>query len=137
MVAGAIVAIVGVFLPWLTGGFAERNGTDRYVLFDPDDPFQITYTEFTAPGNASIAIAVVLAGLGIALFFAGRVLAVAIVGIIVSVIAVFVGAFMIGIASDTREFDGGGDFGIGLILQPLAPLAALAGSIVATATRRR
>ena len=74
--------------------------------------------------------------IGTALFFAGRVLAVAIIGIVFAVIALFIGLAMVSIASDTADF-GDGSIGFGAILQPIAPLVTLAGSIVATAKRRK
>lgn len=124
--AGAVLIIIGVFLPWLDNGGETRNGTDVFITSD------LTVVE--SPGTLMIIIAVIVGGLGIALFFAGRVLAVAIVAIVMSAIAVLMGLAMIGIMNDVAF---GGDTGIGAILQPIAPLASLAGSIVVTAKRRR
>jgi hypothetical protein len=50
--------------------------------------------------------------------------------------ALFVGIAMVSIAADTANF-GDGSVGFGAILQPIAPLVTLAGSIVATAKRRK
>lgn len=126
IVAGAVISAVGVYLPWLDDGGDTRNGTDLFFTSDA----QI----LDGPGQIMLAIAVVLIGLGIALFFAGRVLAVAIISIVASAIAVLMGLGMIGIASEDVL---GGDVAIGAILQPIAPLASLAGAIVVTAKRRR
>ena len=126
IVAGAVLTAIGVFLPWLDDGGNTRSGTDLFFTSDGEI--------FDGPGNLMLAISFVLAGLGIALFFAGRVLAVAIIAIVMSGIAVLMGLGMIGVASDDIL---GGDLQIGVILQPIAPLASLAGSIVVTAKRRR
>ncbi len=126
IVVGAVVAAIGVYLPWLTDGDDTRRGTDLFFTSDGEI--------LDGPGQLMLAMAFVLAGLGIALFFAGRVLAVAIIAIVASSIALLIGIGMIGIASDDIL---GGDVGIGAILQPIAPIASLAGSILVTARRRR
>jgi len=126
VLVGAIVTAVAVYLPWLDSSGEARDGTDLYLTSAGD--------LLDGPGNIMLPIAVVLAGLGLALLLAGRVLAVAIIAVVMSVIGTVFGLGMIGIVNDDI---GGGDLGIGVILQPIAPLVALAGSIVATAKRRR
>ena len=128
VIAGSLISFIGVFLPWATVGNESQNGTGFFVGSD--------FTIYDNPGAAVIFIALVTVGLGIALFFAGRVLAVAIIAIVAASIALLVGLGMIGITSDTADF-GDGSIGIGAILQPIAPLLTLAGAIVATAKRRR
>lgn len=128
IMVGSLISIVGVFLPWISGGGESQNGTG--VFLDSD------FTLYDNPGAGVIVFAVVSAGLGIALFFAGRVLAVAIIAIVVAVIALLVGTAMASIASDTANF-GDASVGFGAILQPIAPLVTLAGAIIATAKRRR
>lgn len=127
-IAGSIISIVGVFLPWLTEGGESQNGTGVFLGSD--------FTIYDNPGAAVIFFAVVTGGLGLALFFAGRVLAVAIVAIVMATIALLIGIGMLGIAGDTADF-GGGSLGFGAILQPIAPLVTLAGAIFATSKRRR
>lgn len=125
---GSLISIIGVYLPWLSDSGESQNGTGVFLGSD--------FTLYDNPGAAVIFFAVVTAGLGIALFFAGRVLAVAIIAIVVAAIALLIGIGMLGIASDTADF-GGGSVGFGAVLQPIAPLITLAGAIVATAKRRR
>lgn len=128
MVVGSLISIIGVFLPWLSDGGRSQNGTGIFLGSD--------LTLYDNPGAGVIVFSLVTAGLGTALFFAGRVLAVAIIGIVFAVIALFIGLAMVSIASDTADF-GDGSIGFGAILQPIAPLVTLAGSIVATAKRRK
>jgi hypothetical protein len=127
-IVGSVISIIGVFLPWLSDGGESQNGTGIFLGSD--------FTIYENPGAAVILFAVVTAGLGIALFFAGRVLAVAIIAIVVASIALLIGIGMLGIANDTADF-GGGSLGFGAILQPIAPLITLAGAIIATSKRRR
>ncbi len=127
-IVGSVISIIGVFLPWVSDGGESQNGTGVFLASD--------FTLYDNPGAGVIFFAVVTAALGIALFFAGRVLAVAIIAIVVAVIALFVGIAMVAIASDTASF-GDGSVGFGAILQPIAPLITLAGSIAATSKRRR
>ncbi len=127
-IVGSVISIIGVFLPWLSDGGESQDGTGIFLGSD--------FTIYDNPGSAVIFFAVVTAGLGIALFFAGRVLAVAIIAIVMAAIALLIGIGMIGIANDTADF-GGGSLGFGAILQPIAPLITLAGAIVATSKRRR
>ena len=127
-VVGSIISIIGVFLPWLSDGGDNQNGTGVFLGSD--------FTIYDNPGAAVIFFAVVTGGLGIALFFAGRVLAVAIIAIVTAAIALLIGIGMLGIANDTADFSGG-SLGFGAILQPIAPLITLAGAIIATSKRRR
>lgn len=125
---GSLIAIIAVYLPWVSGGEENQNGTGVFLTSD--------FTIIDNPGIAVVFFAVITAGLGIALFFAGRVLAVAIITIVAAVIALLIGIGMVAMASDTSDFSGG-SVGFGAILQPIAPLITLAGGIIATAKRRR
>ena len=127
-IVGSIISIIGVFLPWLSEGGESQNGTGIFLGSD--------FTIYDNPGAAVICFGVVTGGLGIALYFAGRVLAVAIIAIVMAAIALLIGIGMVGIANDTADF-GGGSLGFGAILQPIAPLITLAGAITATSKRRR
>jgi hypothetical protein len=125
---GSLISIIAVYLPWVSGGEESQNGTGVFLTSD--------FTIIDNPGILVIILAVITAGLGIALFFAGRVLAVAIITIVVAVIAVLTGIGMVATASGTSDLTGG-SVGFGAILQPIAPLITLAGGIIATAKRRR
>lgn len=126
---GSIVTIIAVFLPWVSGGGDTLNGFDTYVSADD-------FTLYEDPGTAVIFFAVITAGFGIALYFAGRVLAVAILAIIGAAISLFVGIFIVSIASDTADLSDS-SLGFGAVLVPIAPLITLAGAIIATSKRRK
>lgn len=128
VIVGSLISIIAVFLPWVSGGGESQNGTGVFLGSD--------FTLYDNPGAGVIVFAVITGGLGIALFFAGRVLAVAIIAIVAAAIAFFVGIGMVSIASDTADF-GDGSLAFGAVLQPIAPLITLAGAIVATSKRRR
>ncbi len=129
IIAGAILSAIAVFLPWLTAEGETQTGTG--VFLNKDFEF------YDSPGSGVLFFAAVLLGLGIALFFAGRVLAVAIIAIVVASIALIVGIAMIGIVSDTKDLVGTGSLGVGVILLTPAAGLSLAGSIWATSKRRR
>jgi hypothetical protein len=80
----------------------------------------------------------VLAGLGLALLLAGRVLPVAIVAIVFSGIALLIVGGSWVIMNEVKDDSGGGvSFGVGLPIGIAGTVLALAGSIMATAKRRR
>ena len=129
IIAGAIISAIAVFLPWLTAEGETQTGTGVFLNKD----FEL----YDSPGSGVLFFAAVLLGLGIALFFAGRVLAVAIIAIVVASIALIVGIAMIDIVSDTKDLVGTGSLGVGVILLTPAAGLSLAGSIWATSKRRR
>jgi hypothetical protein len=129
IIAGAIISAIAVFLPWLTAEGETETGTGVFLTKD----FEL----YDSPGSGVLFFAAVLLGLGIALFFAGRVLAVAIIAIVVSSIALIVGMGMIAIVNDTKDLLGVGSLGVGVILVTPAAGLSLAGSIWATSKRRR
>lgn len=131
VIIGALVAILGTFLPWANLGDETGTGFDFYRFRDNSN-----LVEFDTPGAVVLFFAGGLVGLGIALFFAGRVLAVAIIAIIASAIGALVGLVMIGLMGAVTN-DVGGSIGYGVVLTILGPLVALAGAITATAKRRR
>jgi hypothetical protein len=131
VILGAVISIIGIYLPWISGRGESINGTGYYLTSDGI---------IESPGTLVWFPAVPLIGFGIALIAAGRVLAVAILAVIAAVIAEFIGLGMVGIANDMVDissFGGGGaSLGVGVILQPIAPLIGLAGGIVALVKRR-
>ena len=129
IIAGAIISAIAVFLPWLTAEGKTETGTGVFLTKD----FEL----YDSPGSGVLFFAAVLLGLGIALFFAGRVLAVAIIAIVVASIALIVGMGMIAIVNDTKDLLGVGSLGVGVILVTPAAGLSLAGSIWATSKRRR
>ena len=131
IIVGALIAILGTFLPWANLGNETGTGFDFYRFRDNFDVI-----EFDSPGVIVLFFAAPLIGFGLALLLAGRVLAVAIIAIVVSVIAAIVGLVMIGLMGAVTE-DVGGSIGFGAVLTMIGPLVALAGAITATAKRRR
>jgi hypothetical protein len=128
MIAGSVVALIGVFLPWVSVFGESGNGLDDFI----NEDFEVT----ESPGTVAIIGAVITIGLAIALLVAGRVLAVAIIAVVVSAIGAFLGLGLLAIAGQTADFVDG-DVQIGAVLQPIGPLIALAGAIVVLAKRKR
>lgn len=128
LIVGSALALIGAFLPWLTGSGTSLNGFDTYIVSFDSEPLE-------SPGIISVFGGLIGLGFGIALVAAGRVLAVAILGIVFAALGIIVGLALWAIVADSFQ----GQFasvGIGLILQPIGPVLALVGSIIATATRR-
>jgi hypothetical protein len=128
MIAGSVVALIGVLLPWVSVFGESGNGLDDFI----NEDFEVT----ESPGTVAIIGAVITIGLAIALLVAGRVLAVAIIAVVVSAIGAFLGVGLLGIAGQTADFVDG-DVQIGAVLQPIGPLIALAGAIIVLAKRKR
>lgn len=129
IVVGAVVSVVAVFLPWLSTDGDTQTGTGVFVTTD----FEL----YDSPGSGVLLFAAMLVGLGIALYFAGRVLALAIIAIVVAAIASLVAIAMISIVSDTKDLIGEGSLGAGVLLLVPAAGLSLAGAIWATSKRRR
>ena len=125
MIAGAVIAAVGCFLPWLTIGDSTLNGFDE----GPDD---------AALGGGVMFFAVVLLGMGITTLAAKRILPIAIIGIVAAALCLMVGAAQLADYSDFADvefFDA--EIGAGLPVVALGSLVALAGAIIACAKRRK
>ena len=129
IVVGAVISAIAVFLPWLSADGESESGTGVFLTKD----FEL----YDNPGSGVLFFAAVVFGLGVALFFAGRVLAVAIIAIVFAAIGLFVALGMIAIVNDTKDLLGTGSLGIGVILLTPAAGLSLAGSIWATSKRRR
>ncbi len=130
MIAGAAIALVGVFLPWATRSGRSRNGLDRFSWLDG-----FTFYSIDSPGTFVIIGAVIMLGLGIATVAAGRVLAVAIIGIVSGALGIVGGLIEVGLIASFADSENA-SLGVGVILQPIAPILSLIGAIIATATRR-
>jgi hypothetical protein len=129
IVVGAVISAIAVFLPWLSAEGETESGTGVFLTKD----FEL----YDSPGSGVLFFAAVVFGLGVALFFAGRVLAVAIISIVMASISLFVAFGMIAIVNDTKDLLGTGSIGLGVILLTPAAGLSLAGSIWATSKRRR
>ena len=129
MVIGGAMAAVGSFLTWFT-----VEGED--------------FTGFSKSGSGSVkdgpyflVFGLALLGIGIALLLARKLLALTISGIVVAALTVIFALADLGDVNDVKKladvFDSSFSTGPGLYLCVFGGLIALAGSIVATAKRRR
>lgn len=124
LVGGAILLIIGTFLPWVRGNGLSFNGWDLYDI-----------NQESSDAGAFVAFGVILGGFGIALVAAGRVLAVAILAVIVAAFAAIAAFVDVTDDDDLSLFGFETAFGLYVIL--VGALIALAGSIWALAIRRR
>lgn len=129
MILGGLIAIVGSFLPWATRGSGSINGFDEWIWIDGFELYSID-----SPANLALVGALLMIGLGIALFVAGRVLAVAIIGIVAGVLGIGGGLVLFAIPAAIVDLDDG-SVAIGAILQPIAPIVSLVGAIMVLAKR--
>lgn len=130
VMAGGVVHIIAVFLPWYQGGGITLKGMDTYVTADGLD-------QFDAPGKLWIVVGAVLFALGAITFYSGRRLAIALAATLISVLGLFSSLLGVGVAKNQRDFLKTGDAAIGAFIGIIAILAALAGSIQILAKRRR
>ena len=133
LIGGAALFIAAAYMPWYKG--------DGYTLTGMDDFAKDLGTDtFESPGKAWVVFGVIVAGLGIAAFFAGRQIALAIVTLVMAALSTLVSFIGVGAANDQKDFDelytSAGTTGIGPVLGIVGMLAALAGSIVVLAKRR-
>lgn len=129
MIAGAMLAALGVFLPWARVGGATADGLDDYVWLDG-----FTLYEISSPGVLVLVGAAIMVGLGVTTLIAGRLLAVAILGIIGGALGVIGGLIEIGIVAVFLD-SADGSFGVGVLMQPVAPIISLVGAVIVTARR--
>lgn len=152
LVAVAVV-VLGCFLPWVTSSGGDLNGFDNYYCDDSFECFGSTFTvdgrgefnedvtQLESPAVLAMIGAVLLAAFGITLVAAGRVLAIAIIALIASSLGVLAALLFIAVANGTEYVEstsvGADGIGIGVILQLLGALLALAACIVTLVQRRR
>jgi len=136
LIGGAALYIIAAYQPWYRRDGETLNGMDTFVTDLGSDTFD-------RPGTAWVVFGVIVGGLGIATFFAGRQLALAIVTLCFTVLSALVSLIGVGVVDDQRRFDDfsesshAGHAGIGVVLGIIAMLIALAGAIVVLAKRRR
>jgi len=134
LIGGAALYIAAAYMPWYKGDGYTLTGMDDFAKDLGSDTFE-------SPGKAWVVFGVIVAGLGIAAFFAGKQIALAIVTLVMSVISLFVSFIGVAVVDDQKKFDElfatPGDTGIGAVLGILAMLASVAGAIVVLAKRRR
>lgn len=125
LVVGALVIVVGSLLPWFE------------LLGDSYNGFQEIDDEGARDGPAFVALAVVLAGFGITTFAARRLLPIAILAVIVAAFSALTALADWVDVADTLGDVPATSVGPGLPVVVIGSLIALAGGIVALATRRR
>jgi len=134
LIGGAALYIGAAYMPWYERDGNTLTGMDTFAKDYGADTFE-------APGKAWVVLGVIVAALGIATFFAGRQLALAIVTLVMSALSLFVSLIGLAVVDDQKKFDElistPGSTGIGPVLGIVAMLAAVAGSIVVLAKRRR
>jgi hypothetical protein len=132
-VAGAVLMIVGAFLPWFK--FDVGFGTQSFNGFSRGSG------DTVRDGPVFVFLAVVVGGLAIALLAARRVLPVAIVAVVFAAFSVLAAIADISDVSDLKKlsdlFDGGFKWGAGLWVILVGGMMGLGGSIAALAKRRR
>lgn len=149
LIAGAVLVLVGCFLPWVTGGEERLNGFDNYYCTDDFDCIGTEHawgplgwsendsvSSFEPAAVLSIIGVVVMVAFAITFLAAGRVFAVAIISTVLTGFGVLFALLFIGIASSAADW-AGGSIGIGVFVHLLGAILAVAGSIVALAKRRR
>jgi hypothetical protein len=129
LLLGGAMTAVGSFLTWFTVEGQDYTGFSKGSTDDvKDGPFFLVF-------------GLILLGFGVSLLVARKVLAVAIIGIVAAAVTVIFALADLGSVDDNkklaRAFDLAFSTGPGLYLCVFGGLIALAGSIVATATRRR
>ncbi len=129
-VLGSVLMIVGSFLSWFSidSGFGESESITGFTKLAGE----------SKDGPAFVFLGVVVGGLAIAMFFAGRVLAVAIVAVVFASFAVLAVIVDLSDVSDLITlFDGSISWGPGLWVILVGAGMGLSGSIAALAKRRR
>lgn len=128
LIGGGAAQALAAFLPWYTAGSVKLNGFDHYVTKD--------LSEINNPGRIWVTMGVILVGLGVATWFAGRRLVLAIIGVGVAAVTLFTSLLGIGAAQDTKDQSGVGRAGFGAYLGIISALIAFAGSIIILIRRR-
>ena len=133
LIGGAALYIAAAYMPWYKGDGYTLTGMDDFAKDLGADTFE-------SPGKAWVVFGVIVGGLGIAAFFAGRQIALAIVTLVMAALATLVSFIGVGVVNDQKQFDElfteAGTTGIGPVLGIVGMLAALAGAIVMLAKRR-
>ena len=122
LVGGGIALATSAFLPWFRARGRDFTGFTR-INRQPDGPLFLT-------------LAIVLAGLGIALLAVRRVFALAILAVVLGALALLAALVNLSDVQDLADL-GLADAGPGLPVAAAGSAVALAGGIVALATRRR
>jgi hypothetical protein len=129
---GASMVMAGAVLPWLEDNSYRLTGTRTFWGRQNNG-----WREVIAPGRFMIVLAVVVGVVGLVLLVMNRVVAVAVLGVIMSTISFFFNLACLSVVNDTQEKLQAGNIGPGVPIAIVGAAAALAGSILATARRRR
>jgi hypothetical protein len=128
LVAGGLLSVIGSFLNWFSVLGIDVNGFSHAGGNQKDGPVFVT-------------LGVLLAGVGIALLLARKVLALTIIGMILAAFTVLAALADLGDVANADTLAKSSDIefatGPGLYVCVAGALVALAGGIVATAKKRR
>ena len=133
MIAGAFVAIIGTFLPWITFGNDSVNGYETYFIGDSFDP-----VEWSNPGAYVAATMVLVVIMATIVLAAGRSLATWLISLFAVGLAglMTLGAFGAIASVMNGPFTSDGlDVGFGAGILVLGAVTATIGSIVVAAKR--
>ncbi len=99
IIAGAALLVLAAYLPWYKdGNGVTYTGMDSFARHLGADTFE-------GPGKVWVGIGVIVGGLGIAAFFAGRQVALAIVTLVFAAIGALISLIGVGVASDQKKYD--------------------------------
>ncbi len=134
MIAGALLAIVGTFLPWITvsnGGFSDSiDGYETYIIGDTFDA-----TTWANPGAYVVGAMLLVIAVAIVILAAGRSTTTWILGIVAAALAglMTLGAF--GAVGSMLNLDifGGLTIGIGIVVCVLGATIAGVGAVIVAA----
>lgn len=132
VLVGATMVLAGAVLPWLEDRTYRLTGTRTFWGRQNNG-----WREVAAPGRFMIVLAVVVGIVGLVLLLMNRVVAVAVLGVIMSTISFFFNLACLSVVNDTQEKLQAGNIGPGVPIAIVGAATALAGSILATARRRR
>ncbi len=135
MIVGALLAMLGTFLPWITfdGDFSDSvNGYETYFIGDDFDA-----VEWTDPGAYVLGTMVIVVIMAVVILAAGRSTATWILGIIAASVA---GLMTLGALSAVgsvlnQDLFGRLDIGVGIALCLIGAIIAGVGAILVAAKK--
>lgn len=131
VLVGAVMSVVGSFLPWWDGNGYTRSGIR--ILFARTGH---GYRTIHGPGYVVIALAAVCAILGLVMLFIGRSITLSIVAIVAGGVGFLYSLACLGIVQDTRARVGGGTISVGVPVVIVGAASTLVGSVMVLARRR-
>jgi hypothetical protein len=136
MIIGALLAIIGTFLPWITnsgGGFSDSiNGYETYFVGDAIDA-----TLWENPGAYVVGAMMLVIAMAVIILAAGRSTATWILGIIAAGLAGLMTIGALGAVASMLDLAvfGGLSIGIGILVCLLGAVVAGVGAIIVAAKK--